>query len=579
MIQPLYLNLSKIISEKLFRIPEYQRHYSWRKEQREDLFNDILSISEYEDRSHFMATFVCLDTKKKVNIGSESYSLMDVVDGQQRMTTLILLLKAIEKKLNHGTEQEKEEAILLKRMLQPSAGQYIILQTNHDNSELFQNYLKTGSLPEEKDIKIKADRKIKNGIKDCEQYVEKWIEKNELIKLLSLIKNNLYFIFQLFEDERAVYTVFEVLNSRGLPVDWLDKCKSMLMGLLFEYSDGKDNAAIQIENAHKTWGKIYREIGLLSIPGIEILTFSATLHDLTITSRTLTEKDSIDYYRKICSTGNHEDNIEKILSVMNWISNVTVLLKEIYRNNQIKAVTQIRHARLLAISIFSRKDVPDSMRKNWIKQWEKVTFRVHSIFRKDSRYSVGDYVRLSQNIIHNNIEIDDVLKQLIALGRDYPIDRGVKYISETDCYNSWQEELRYIFFKYEEHLCKVNNGHLNENTWDSIWNNSPIKSIEHIYPQGEDTYKLQSWKNKIRGKIETIRSYVHRLGNLVLLTPSLNSQAGQKSFLEKKEIYKNANLFQFRDILAKQDWRANDIREREEKIIEWIKQEFDDIAI
>ena len=59
-----------------------------------------------------------------------------------------------------------------------------------------------------------------------------------MLKSIQLIdsKNHLYFIFLSLEDKGAVYTIFEVLNSRGWDVDSLDKCKSLLMGLLYEYT-------------------------------------------------------------------------------------------------------------------------------------------------------------------------------------------------------------------------------------------------------------------------------------------------------------------------------------------------------
>ena len=57
--------------------------------------------------------------------------------------------------------------------------------------------------------------------------------------LVILLKSKLYFILHVIDDEGSVYTVFEVLNSRGLEVDWLDKCKSMLMGIAFEKLKGK----------------------------------------------------------------------------------------------------------------------------------------------------------------------------------------------------------------------------------------------------------------------------------------------------------------------------------------------------
>ncbi len=83
-IQPEFKSLIEILSNKLFKIPEYQRHYSWQKKQREALFNDIRKLEEarekYDDRIHFMATIVCLKTKDKKQVGSNTFYVCDAVE-------------------------------------------------------------------------------------------------------------------------------------------------------------------------------------------------------------------------------------------------------------------------------------------------------------------------------------------------------------------------------------------------------------------------------------------------------------------------------------------------------------------
>lgn len=579
MIQPLYLNFSKMISEKLFRIPIYQRHYSWKRDQRTDLFEDLLATQKNPDRDHFMATVVCLDTGEKVKVGSESLSLMEVVDGQQRLTTLVLLLKAIEKNLSAGSINDQDEARLLRRILSPSTGQYIILQTNHDSSHIFENYLRSGAIPESSEIKQEADRNVLEGILECEKFLSQWNSRNSIVDLLSLIKNRLYFIFQLFEDEKAVYTIFEVLNSRGLPVDSLDKCKSMLMGALFESSDGKSNAAIQLDNNHKLWGEIYRQIGLRNVVGAEILSFAATLHTPEPTSRLFSEEDSLSYFRTLCTSPDHERNIESVAAITKWLLKITNLTVQLHSNYRLRAITQIRHARLLAIAIISSDNVSESQKATWLREWEIVTFRIHSVFQKDSRYSVGEYVRLAQQIAKKRIPYENILQSLIDLGKEYPIEEAVKLLLKVDRYNGWEEELRYLFRKYEEYLCKERGGNINDAAWAEIWADSAVKSIEHIYPKGEDACKLKEWRGKIKGGQRSVAKHVHRLGNLVLLTPSLNSQAGQKAFSDKKQIYKNSNLFQAQQICKRADWNLKEIEKRENSICEWISKEFSDIEV
>jgi len=91
--RPEFYSLYELLTNRLFEIPDYQRTYSWGKKQRVDLFSDILKIKE-KDREHFMATIVCLNKSKK-QIGGSRFDKLDLVDGQQRLTTLIILLKAV----------------------------------------------------------------------------------------------------------------------------------------------------------------------------------------------------------------------------------------------------------------------------------------------------------------------------------------------------------------------------------------------------------------------------------------------------------------------------------------------------
>ena len=95
MIHPEFKPLSEIWNNKLFRIPEYQRHYSWQLKQRKELFDDIKKLEKakekHNDRIHFMATIVCLKTQESVTVAADKFYIYDVVDGQQRLTTLIIL--------------------------------------------------------------------------------------------------------------------------------------------------------------------------------------------------------------------------------------------------------------------------------------------------------------------------------------------------------------------------------------------------------------------------------------------------------------------------------------------------------
>jgi len=138
----------------------------------------------------------------------------------------------------------------------------LLLQTNNPNQHIFDTFLRDGQKPRKEDVRDYADRNLMDAIRDSETFIEeKWKHnKGDEISLLKAIKNRLGFVVFDTEDSKIVYKVFEVLNSRGLAVDWLDKCKSVLMGRAFELAKSPDAARSAIESIQALWGNIYDEI-------------------------------------------------------------------------------------------------------------------------------------------------------------------------------------------------------------------------------------------------------------------------------------------------------------------------------
>jgi hypothetical protein len=104
-------------------------------------------------------------------VGSTEYHVFEVVDGQQRITTLIILLRAVAKQLTAGDDKKEVEELLVKR-----DGNLLLLQTNNANQTLFNEYLRTGKIPGTDDVKTKAggpwDGKLNAG-EILEQHVHR----------------------------------------------------------------------------------------------------------------------------------------------------------------------------------------------------------------------------------------------------------------------------------------------------------------------------------------------------------------------------------------------------------------------
>ncbi len=557
--QPQYFTLGELFSQRLFRIPRYQRAYSWHRKQRNDMFNDIENLKENPEGFHFMATVVGLRSDKRI-IGADLHNVIDIVDGQQRLTTLVLLLKAIEQKLECS---QPDDARDLQRLLVKGDDlSLILLQTNHDSSNYCANYLRLGDAPCAEEAQTLADRELLNAISDCKSFVDdKW---DNPMELLTIVKNQLHFIFHEIEDEAAVYTVFEVLNNRGLYVSWVDRLKSRLMSVAFE--DNQGNSDEHINELHQIWGDIYQTVGLQQGLSTEALRFGATLTSSTPLSKPLGEEGAVRNFTEQVGTSTSET-----LRVSRWLLNVTKAVDKFWGDMQgsRKAVTEISQARLLAIAIIL-SDFSESEKTNLLNEWEKMTFRIFGLLNKDARTGVGNYVRLARDIQSNSeLSGDDILEKIKELGVSYSIAALLNQPEDINWYEGWETELRYLLFRYEEHLAEQQGQMFDNEQWRRIWEDSPSRSIEHIFPQSKGSQvPLKAGQEGI---------FVHRLGNLLLLEPGLNSTLGDKDPEVKAPCYRQTGLFSARDVaqmIEKRGWGADQIKEREQRMIEWIREKW-----
>ena len=552
-IRPDYLSLAGLLNKRLFRIPDYQRSYSWSSHERKDLFEDIESVYHAGGNDdHFMATIVCL-RRDKVTLGTDLFTKHDIVDGQQRLTTLIILLNAICRTLDKKKRKQKRLAEELAELLVKSEGdRLLLLQTNHDASHYFANYMRRGIAPQPDNAKTLADRQLLYAIQECKEFVEKWKNNDALMELAALIKNHLSFILHEISDEKLVYTVFEVLNSRGMEVAWLDRLKSILMGLAFSIEE--TNSGELVNELHVIWRDIYANIGLRQGLSTEALRFTATLYSECRPSKPLSERDAVDSLRSMA------DGVEQIREIAQWLLAVTEACDKVMSNPRHNAVTRIAQARLLAVAIHIR-EYGDDDRRRLLDSWERISFLIYGLHAKDARSQVGEYCRLSWDILHYDLTPDDIQDRIRDLGESYPIKKAIEGCRSNDCYNGWKDELRYFIFRYEEHLAEEGGLKVDNNHWEHVWAKKASQSIEHIRSQSEAPDDMK-----------------HTLGNLMLLPPSINSRLQDKSPQQKTNEYLTTGFYHARevvDMLQKSPrWSKKTCKEREEKMLRWAEIEW-----
>jgi Protein of unknown function (DUF1524) len=201
-----------------------------------------------------------------------------------------------------------------------------------------------------------------------------------------------------------------------------------------------------------------------------------------------------------------------------------------------------------------------------LRRWESVTFRIYGLANKDARTKVGDYARLAWHITNKNLSRSEIIDELEKIGAGFPIAKVMDDFYGTDCYQGWTEELRYIFFRYEEHLAQLAGQKINASEWNRIWQVEPSRSIEHILPRSKGSENQNS-----KG------IFVHRLGNLMLLPPGINSQLQDDDPADKASTYQTCGLLSAAEVgIALEDgkWSRKAVEERERRLIQWASDEW-----
>jgi hypothetical protein len=201
-------DLASLFKEGFFRIPPYQRRYSWEFKQQMDLFNDLLEAFETK-ANHFLGTLSLqlIETK-----GFDSY--YNIIDGQQRFTTLLLLYGT----LAHTSEDKRYIEYLKRNNI------YFLEPINQDEKQFLLDLLDNKSpVPKtnSQNVMIQAVNEYTKRIK--------LIGKSKIIDFLDFILNHTLFLIYLVDDYAASIRMFESINDRGMPLSYFDKMKSFFL--------------------------------------------------------------------------------------------------------------------------------------------------------------------------------------------------------------------------------------------------------------------------------------------------------------------------------------------------------------
>ena len=230
------MTLLEFLANKTFRIPSYQRDYSWGRTQVDDLLNDIHEAVEGK-LSHYLGTFVLSR--------AEDDGPFEVVDGQQRLTTLVLVVSALLKQLPKP-EQGKFAAILIKGMFTDD----LKLHFGANNDFVAKLLSDDDCRPVRRIRRQTADgdpfeltggrRRLRDAYKIAcfraqflhedggDDRVRRWIEAITRMEVIQ---------YSASDTGRAI-RIFQTINDRGLALSAMDKAKALLIYYSNRYLDG-----------------------------------------------------------------------------------------------------------------------------------------------------------------------------------------------------------------------------------------------------------------------------------------------------------------------------------------------------
>jgi Protein of unknown function DUF262/Protein of unknown function (DUF1524) len=559
--EPKLYTLNDVLHGRLFRIPSYQRGYSWTVAERRALFQDLTNVRKLRREEHFMSQLIFLDTRRLEIIGgADRLRIYDVVDGQQRLTTLIILLKAIEKNLRANAQKaqaEKVDAILVKEKKD-----LILLQTNHDARLTLDGYLREGNTGELEAAVTLHQRELMNAYRECERFVADWANP---VGLLDLLKNKIKFVFFVLEEPGMVYTVFEVVNSRGLNVATLDKMKSTLMEIAFEKKTKLP--ALELSNVEHEWTKIYHLLGREHVLETDVLTIGANLRSDEPPAKGFQEANALEYFRDEA-----RENRLTPLQASTFLREVVEALDGLLEDPRHRAICRVKQSRLLATAVLlsSRLKNDSKSLEKAMTVWENAMFRVYVLAREDSRHRVGEVVHLASEIWNGNLSVQQIVDRFDQIANDDP-DEILADLSRIKVYEKWTpDEIVYFFWKYEESLAAQNGEEIDQFTWRRIWEMaSKDTSVEHIFPQNDPK---GNWRGKGRQNVNP-ESFVHRIGNLLVLPPGVNNKAGTSAFTDKVAVYKTVSgLYHVKRMIRVRDWDLRAIEKREKELMKFAKE-------
>ncbi len=572
-----------LLSDRLFEIPIYQRGYAWEEDNLRDLWDDLYYLG---DREHYFGTILVKGTGKTTEAGLRDFDHFEVIDGQQRLTTTIVLLRELIAQIKEfGGRAMSDQASELERSYIGTEPHYK-LTIGGDDKFFFHSSILAGASAATP--KTRAQERLRNA----QAYFRTQFDRQKaqvgdqyfdfLRKFKSRIDRLQVMLYIVPSNAEAV-RMFETVNDRGRPLTDLEKTKSILMyasylvvdpqildTLLAELNDHfaeiyKGFQDIEERLGLRDAGEIQRYHHIFFIDSNDSHKHMRMLKDLLMRKSRGDKKDCERFIRSYA--GSLRQAFDTMRDIARRRRDGSALGSAIDRLFLVGRVGNLYPLLIAAWQKFGA----DSQRQEILRLFEVFVFRAYRVVRYRSNTGLTWLYPLAYQVHQNSFTIGDFLQRLRELNLHYVNDDTFRRgLSGTHCYPSLgTRTIKYLLAQYENQLRTDARAPLTVNLTELL---SSEYQTEHILPQ----HPAGGLHEKEKAAHQEI---VHRLGNLTIASKGWNLSMGNRPFEEKRDrrgesepgdaCYRNSILLVQRDLAKWEKWNEDSIQVRGDEIIDF----------
>ena len=575
-----------LIGNQIFDIPVYQRSYAWERKNLEDLWEDLYYLDP--SKKHYFGTVLLKDSAKIAQAALATLKRFDVIDGQQRLTTVLILLREIISQLKEVSADElRGEVDALEKSYLKDGGHYK-LNPLGDDGQFFHHVVIDGNEHLISDTGTHSQRRLAAA---RAFFRERLIEEKErlpsesqdfLVQFKRKIDDLQLIQYQVNSDADAI-RIFETVNDRGRPLSNLEKTKSFLMHTSYLGLEDDDAVAGRLEQLNGHFSGIYRYFEDVSgTKHMERLRLDENdvhrYHYINYISAGSTSSRPLDSLKDRIRNMLRQDPGECVKYALTYAKDleraffavkcITDAYKDDEEGRTLSKVFMLERMGnifpLLIASWLRFREAPARMEKI-LKLLEGFIVRVYLVSGHRSDTGASGFNRIANRVHRQKLNHDSLIGELKEMNHYYQNDGQFKRsLSREDFYNLLSSgAMKYLLSEYEIHLRTKGDVPLALSTQEKIL--SSDYEVEHIWAQSpaiemSEDQTLEHQQN------------VHRLGNLTIALKSWNASMGNKPFEKKRSSYSNSSLLVQKELAELPMWDVDTIRDREARIIEFALQ-------